>query len=110
MQQKNPGLKTLHVTILALALIGWGGMAGRAEQPVPLKAHPFALSDVKLLDGPFKHAMNLDHEYLLKLEPDRFLAWFRKEADSNRRRKCMAGGKRRASQGTAWATTFRPVL
>ncbi len=79
-KRMNPGLKILHVTILGLALLGWVGTAFGADQPVPLKAQAFPLSDVKLLDGPFKHAMDLDHEYLLKLEPDRFLAWFRKEA------------------------------
>jgi uncharacterized protein len=47
---------------------------------VPVKAVPFELTQVRLLDGPFKHAMDLDHAYLLKLEPDRLLAWFRKEA------------------------------
>jgi len=40
----------------------------------------FDLSDVRLLDGPFKHAMDLDHDYLLSLEPDRFLARFRTES------------------------------
>ena len=47
---------------------------------IPLKAEPFPFDEVQLLDGPCKHAMDLDHEYLLKLEPDRLLAWFRKEA------------------------------
>ena len=35
---------------------------------------------MRLLDGPFKRAMALDAEYLLRLEPDRLLSWFRKEA------------------------------
>ena len=33
-----------------------------------------------MLDGPFKHATDLHREYLLRIEPDRLLAWFRKEA------------------------------
>ena len=40
----------------------------------------FDLTDVKLLDSPFKNAMELDEKYLLELEPDRLLSWFRKEA------------------------------
>jgi DUF1680 family protein len=44
------------------------------------KAHPFKFAEVRLLDGPFKKAMQLDAEYLLRLEPDRLLSWFRKEA------------------------------
>ena len=47
---------------------------------VQLSAQPFNLNEVKLLDGPFKKAMELNAEWLLSLEPDRFLAWFRKEA------------------------------
>ena len=44
------------------------------------ESHAFNLADVRLLDGPFKKAMMLDAAYLLRLEPDRFLSWFRKEA------------------------------
>ena len=41
---------------------------------------PFDLTEVKLLDSPFKNAMELDEKYLLELDPDRLLCWFRKEA------------------------------
>src|SRR5688500_10165594 len=44
------------------------------------EAHAFDLADVRLLNGPFKKAMMLDAEYLLRLDPDRLLSWFRKEA------------------------------
>jgi len=51
---------------------------------VPLRitpqAQPFALSEVRLLDGPFKDAMQRDLTYLLSLEPDRFLHNFRLNA------------------------------
>lgn len=47
---------------------------------IPFKALPFELSDVQLLDGPFKHATELNIQSLLNYEPDRFLAKFRKEA------------------------------
>ncbi len=44
------------------------------------KLQPFSLQDVRLLDGPFKHAQQLDLDYLLSLEPDRFLTIFRTNA------------------------------
>ena len=47
---------------------------------IPLKAQAFALQDVRLLDGPFQHAMELDRKYLLSLEPDRLLHTFRVNA------------------------------
>lgn len=40
----------------------------------------FALSDVKLLDGPFLHAMQLNRDQLLSYDPDRLLAPFLTEA------------------------------
>ena len=49
----------------------------KAKLAVTLKAQPFDLKDVRLLDGPFKHAMELDHRYLLNLDPDRLLHTFR---------------------------------
>ena len=53
-------------------------------QPVPdrirSEAQEFRLEDVRLLDGPFKHAMQRDADYLLSLEADRLLSLFRKEA------------------------------
>ncbi len=45
------------------------------DQPT-LRARPFALQDVRLLEGPFRDAMQRDAAYLLKLEPDRFLSNF----------------------------------
>jgi uncharacterized protein len=47
---------------------------------IEFRALPFALSDVKLLDGPFKHATDLNVSVLLKYEPDRLLSKFRSEA------------------------------
>ncbi|MBN1188079.1 MAG: glycoside hydrolase family 127 protein [Bacteroidales bacterium] len=40
----------------------------------------FSIKDVKLLDGPFKHATEVNYKYLLNIEPDRLLAKFRIEA------------------------------
>ena len=44
------------------------------------KMNYFSLSDVRLLDGDFKHIQDLTHEYLLTIEPDRLCSWFRREA------------------------------
>jgi uncharacterized protein len=51
-----------------------------APERVRREAVAFDLADVRLLDGPFRRAMELDARYLLTLEPDRLLSWFRKEA------------------------------
>jgi DUF1680 family protein len=48
-----------------------------AANKVTLEAVPFPLQDVRLLDGPFKQAMQLDQQFLLSLDPDRLLHNFR---------------------------------
>ncbi len=45
-----------------------------------LKARPLHLSKVRLLGGPLKNAQDRDAEYLLKLEPDRMLSYYRQRA------------------------------
>ncbi|HMV51084.1 MAG TPA: glycoside hydrolase family 127 protein, partial [Blastocatellia bacterium] len=47
---------------------------------VPDVARPLPLSAVRLTGGPLKKAQELDADYLLKLEPDRMMAFYRKRA------------------------------
>src|SRR5262249_48255600 len=55
-----------------------------APKPITPKiaeiARPLPLDAVRLTGGPLKHAQDLDAEYLLKLEPDRMLAFYRERA------------------------------
>ena len=71
-------------TLLALACtLALGHAATAADAPATppaLKAQAFDLSQVRLLDSPFKDAMLRDGKYLLELEPDRLLSGFRSEA------------------------------
>ncbi len=53
----------------------------RGEPESRRNVEPFALSEVRLLEGSrFHQAQELNREFLLRYEPDRLLAWFRKEA------------------------------
>jgi DUF1680 family protein len=52
----------------------------RADTPPTGLVRPFPLGQVKLLDGPFKHAMEANEAYLLALDPDRLLHSFRVHA------------------------------
>ena len=47
---------------------------------IAFRALPFSLTDIRLLDGPFLHATELDVKTLLNYEPDRLLARFYSEA------------------------------
>jgi uncharacterized protein len=63
----------------AVLLTGACALAGAAEQP-KIKAVPFELNQVQLLDSPFKHAQELDARYMLSLDADRLLHVFRVNA------------------------------
>src|SRR5262245_35915366 len=66
--------------IIAAMFIGALAHAQQIKNAVPYVARPIPLSDVRLTGGPLKHAQDLDAAYLLKLEPDRMLAFYRKRA------------------------------
>jgi len=50
------------------------------SEVVTFRVLPFELTDIKLLDGPFLHATELDAKTLLNYEPDRLLSKFYSEA------------------------------
>lgn len=70
----------------------------RVAPNVAPRAHAFEPGDVRLLDGPYRHAMELDAKFLLTLEPDRLLSWYRKEAGLPVKGKAYGGWE---SQGIA---------
>ena len=81
--------KFFRLLLLSVS-IGWGltSCSGFQEnrvktdgpEVVDFKVLPFDLKDVKLLEGPFKNATELNIRSLLNYEPDRLLAKFRIEA------------------------------
>lgn len=80
-------MRTLVFTIILASLLSGGcadnkpGTISTGERDViEFRVLPFALNDVGLLDGPFKHATDLNVGVLLKYEPDRLLSKFRSEA------------------------------
>lgn len=58
----------------------WKNKKVKVKEKADIKAYAFNLKDVKLLEGPFKKAMEADAQYLLKIEPDRLLSDFRSHA------------------------------
>ena len=54
--------------------------AMRTGNVMASKVRPLDLSSVRLLGGPLKHAQDLDADYLLKLEGDRMLSYYRRRA------------------------------
>lgn len=75
--------RSLTLAIFGAALSVQTAPSARADapaDPVQTRLHYFGLSEVALLDGPFKQAQEVDRRYILELEPDRLLAGFRLEA------------------------------
>ena len=75
----------LALVIAAQILVPTNSPAQRSaprqvQNKIPLKARPFTLQDVRLLDGPFRAAMLRDQQYLLSLDNDRLLHTFRVNA------------------------------
>lgn len=66
--------RTIPVCLCSVFL----AMSGFAAEP--RAAGSFPLARVRLLDGPFRHAQDLNRAYLLAHDPDRLLAPFRTEA------------------------------
>ena len=65
---------------LSLACLGPSPAALRLEAPVPDAARPLPLTAVRLTGGPLKQAQDLTATYLLSLEPDRMLSYYRQRA------------------------------
>jgi DUF1680 family protein len=83
--------------LFVCALISTAGLSAQDARPaavkpaVPLQAEEFPLSSVKLLESPFRRAMEVDRAYLLRLDPDRLLAGFRREAGLPKRAEPYGG-------------------
>lgn len=66
-----------RVVLAIFAVCLWMPFSDAQERAT---VNPFPLTAVKLLDGPFKHATDLNIQSLLHFDPDRLLARFRTEA------------------------------
>jgi DUF1680 family protein len=56
-----------------------------------VKARPLPLQDVRVTGGPLRHAQEMDGKYLLELEPDRMLAYYRQRAGLEQKAEPYAG-------------------
>ena len=75
-------MRVILLSILSVVLsmgICAGGSAIERDS-CPCKVAPFALRQIRLLEGPFKEAAERDRRYLHDLESDRLLHMFRKNA------------------------------
>jgi DUF1680 family protein len=78
---RNPrGFAMRRSSFITTALIAAALTTTATAAPIELAAQQFPPGDVKLLAGPYLHALELDNKFLLSLDADRLLAWYRKEA------------------------------
>jgi len=88
------GLVALHGTLPA------GASPWSVKPVIPASQQLFPQGAVRLLDGPFKTMQEIDHAYLIRLEPDRLLAQFRVEAGLEPKAKPYGGWESPAAPGT----------
>ena len=74
----------------AESLTGLHGSAKVPDRGV-IRAHPVPSSKVRVLGGPLKQAQDLTARYLLELEPDRMLAYYRVRAGLPQKAEPYAG-------------------
>jgi DUF1680 family protein len=70
------------LSTVVLAMLSWSppilqSSEAQARERARMKALPFEMQQVRLLDGPFKDAMLRSQKYLLSLDADRLLHMFR---------------------------------
>src|SRR5688572_6623932 len=87
------------VCVLLLSIVTANGQKPVVGDRIQREAKAFELDEVRLRESPFKRAMMLDAEYLLRLEPDRLLSWFRKEAGLTPKGEVYGGWEARGIAG-----------
>src|SRR3989440_644629 len=74
----------LAAAVASVALVTGAGVGRQPAAPnttvVPDAARPLPLTAIRLTGGPLKRAQELDAKYLVDLEPDRMLAFYRQRA------------------------------
>ena len=72
-------IKSLSVALICF-LLASAGHAQQIKNAIPDVARPLPLTSVRVTGGPLKRAQDLNAEYLLKLQPDQMMAYYRKRA------------------------------
>lgn len=80
LERANSILKILVFRFCLFSLLIVSTVTIQAQKSRHQKLELFDLSEVKLDDSLFKNARETDHKYILKMEPDRLLAPFLREA------------------------------
>lgn len=76
-----PSILKWALRFVSAAIVLSSVLQAQAIKPaIPDLARPLPLSAIRVTGGPLKRAQELDAEYLIKLEPDRMLAFYRKRA------------------------------
>lgn len=95
-------------SLLLLCSVPWTALGDdlqtwAASPAVPSAQQLFPPGSVRLLDGYFKTMQDVDHAYLIRLEPDRLLAQFRVEAGLEPQAKPYGGWEAPPEPGKIWS-------
>ncbi len=84
------------IAVIAVLLVAYPALA---QTPVAPQAADFPPSAIKLLDGPFKQAVDVDQAFLLRMDVDRLLAGFRREAGLSKKAEPYGGWEAMPAMG-----------
>ena len=84
---------------IAVTVVSFAAYSALAQAPVAPQAADFPPSAIKLLDGPFQQAVDVDRAFLLRLDADRLLAGFRREAGLSKKAEPYGGWEAMPAMG-----------
>jgi hypothetical protein len=90
-QIRNLAVKFVIVAFVVAGPVGARQIINAIPPAVPDIARPLPLTAVRLTGGPLKQAQDLDADYLIKLEPDRMMAYYRRRAGLEPKAEAYAG-------------------
>ena len=91
------------VSWIAVTAVSYCAYSALGQTPITPQAYDFPPSAIKLLDGPFKLAVEVDQAFLLRLDVDRLLAGFRREAGLSKKAEPYGGWEAMPAMGrTRW--------
>lgn len=103
---RRDALRLIGMATASGSLCGWLGESAAGidrsihqDTAVQINTHLFRLSDVTLLESAFRQSQDRNQEYLLSLDPDRLLAWFRRESGLTPKAPVYGGWESEAVRG-----------
>jgi DUF1680 family protein len=99
MQRQAYVVRVVAGLVALFAAMPFSARSAVVPDKARIQVHAFSVAQVRLLEGPFKNAMDRDKDYLLLLDADRLLAGFRSNAGLEPKGKRYGGWEQQSLAG-----------